>query len=38
MKNTTVNDRNPMIGTDCRMSNTGTSSLAARRLFAAQVA
>ena len=38
MKNTTVNERKPMIGTDCRMSSTGTSSLAARRLLAAQVA
>ena len=38
MKNTTVNVRKPMIGTDCRMSNTGTSTRPARRLLAAQVA
>ncbi len=38
MKNTTVKLRNPRIGTDCRMSSTGTRISAARRLLAAQVA
>jgi hypothetical protein len=38
MKNTTVTDRNPRIGTDCRMSSMGTSSFSARALLAAQVA
>ena len=38
MKNTTVKVRKPMIGTDCRMSSNGISTLAARRLLAAQVA
>ncbi len=38
MKNTTVKVRNPRIGTDCRMSSSGTSTSAARRLFAAAVA
>src|SRR3984957_5765323 len=37
MKNTTVKVRNPRIGTDCRMSSTGTSTSAARRLLAAAV-
>ena len=38
MKNTTVNVRNPRIGTDCRMSRIGIRISAARRLFAAAVA
>src|ERR1700733_2534646 len=38
MKNTTVNDRNPRIGTDWRMSSIGIRISAARRLFAAAVA
>ena len=38
MKKTTVNERKPRIGTDCRMSSTGTRIMPARRLFAAQVA
>ena len=38
MKNTTVKDRKPRIGTDCRMSSSGTRISPARRLFAAQVA
>ncbi len=38
MKNTTVNERKPRIGTDCRMSSTGIRISPARRLFAAQVA
>ncbi len=38
MKNTTVMEMNPRIGTDWRMSRMGTSSLPARSLFAAQVA
>src|SRR3954447_8114061 len=37
MKNTTVNVRNPRIGTDCNTSSTGTSTSAARRLLAAAV-
>ena len=36
-KNTTVTDRNPRIGTDCRMSRIGISTSPARRLFAAAV-
>ena len=38
MKNTTVIEMNPKIGTDCRISRIGTSSLPARSLLAAQVA
>ena len=38
MKNTTVKVRKPRIGTDCRMSSTGTRISPARRLFAAHVA
>ena len=38
MKNTTVTEMNPRIGTDCRMSRIGTSSFSARGLLAAQVA
>ncbi len=38
MKNTTVMEMKPRIGTDCRMSRIGTSSLPARSLLAAQVA
>src|SRR6202043_3754959 len=38
MKNTTVMEMNPRIGTDCRMSRIGTKSLPARSLLAAQVA
>ncbi len=37
MKKTTVKVRNPRIGTDCRMSSTGTRTSAARRLLAAAV-
>ena len=37
-KNVTVNDRKPRIGTDCRMSRTGMSTISARRLLAASVA
>ncbi len=37
-KNTTVTDRKPRIGTDCRMSRIGTRSFSARGLLAAQVA
>ncbi len=37
MKKTTVNVRKPRIGTDCSTSSTGTSTSAARRLFAAAV-
>lgn len=37
-KNTTVIEMKPRIGTDCRMSRMGTSSLPARSLLAAQVA
>ena len=35
---TTVIERNPRIGTDCRMSSSGTSNSLARGFFAAQVA
>ena len=38
MKNTTVIEMKPRIGTDCRMSRIGTSSFSARALLAAQVA
>src|SRR5712672_2364530 len=38
MKNTTVMEMKPTIGTDCRMSRIGTRSLPARSLLAAQVA
>src|SRR5271165_1368132 len=38
MKNTTVTEMKPRIGTDCRMSKMGTSKRPARSLFAAQVA
>src|SRR5579859_8140468 len=38
MKNTTVTEMKPRIGTDCRMSRIGTNSLPARSLLAAQVA
>ena len=38
MKNTTVNVRNPRIGTDWRISRIGIRTRAARRLFAAAVA
>ncbi len=38
MKNTTVTEMKPRIGTDCKMSRMGTSSLPARSLLAAQVA
>ena len=38
MKNTTVTEMKPRIGTDCRMSRSGTSTSSARRLLAAQVA
>jgi hypothetical protein len=38
MKNTTVTEMKPRIGTDCRMSRSGTRRRAARALFAAQVA
>ncbi len=38
MKNTTVIEMKPRIGTDCRMSSMGTSSLPARSLLAAHVA
>ena len=37
-KKTTVKVRKPRIGTDCRMSRTGTNTRPARRLLAAQVA
>ena len=37
-KNVTVKDRKPRIGTDCRMSSTGISTISARRLLAASVA
>ncbi len=36
-KNTMVNE-NPRMGTDCRMSSSGISTAAARRLLAASVA
>ena len=35
MKPTTVKDRKPRMGTDCRMSKSGTSNRSARRLLAA---
>jgi hypothetical protein len=38
MKNTTVTERKPRMGTDCRMSRSGRSTVAARRLLAAHVA
>jgi hypothetical protein len=38
MKNTTVTEMKPRIGTDWRMSSSGISTCSARRLFAAQVA
>ena len=38
MKNTTVTEMKPRIGTDCRMSSSGTSRTSARRLLAANVA
>ena len=38
MKNTTVTEMKPRIGTDCRMSSSGTSMRSARRLLAASVA
>ena len=38
MKNATVIEMNPRIGTDCRMSRIGISSFPARGLLAAQVA
>src|ERR1700692_409027 len=38
MKNTTVMEMKPRIGTDCRMSRIGTNNLPARSLLAAQVA
>ena len=38
MKNTTVTEMKPRIGTDCRMSSSGRSSSSARLLFAARVA
>ncbi len=38
MKNVTVNDRKPRIGTDCKMSSTGISTISQRRLLAASVA
>ena len=38
MKNTTVTEMNPRIGTDCRISSSGTKSRSADRLFAASVA
>ena len=37
-KKVTVKDRKPRIGTDCRMSSTGISTISARRLLAASVA
>ena len=37
-KNTTVTEMKPRIGTDCRMSSSGSSTRSARRLFAASVA
>src|SRR5215831_17494182 len=38
MKNTTVIEMNPKIGTDCKMSRIGMRNRAARSLFAAHVA
>ena len=37
-KNVTVKDKNPRIGTDCRMSSAGRITSSARRLLAASVA
>src|SRR6185437_6435093 len=37
-KNATVKVRKPKIGTDCRMSSSGISTISARRLLAASVA
>ena len=37
-KKVTVKDRKPRIGTDCRTSSTGISTISARRLLAASVA
>ncbi len=37
-KKTTVTEMNPRMGTDWRMSSSGTSTVSARRLFAAKVA
>ena len=37
-KNVTVNERNPKIGTDCRMSSSGIRIISARLLLAAIVA
>ncbi len=37
-KNTTVMEMKPRIGIDCRISSSGTSTISARRLLAAQVA
>jgi hypothetical protein len=37
-KKTTVNERKPRIGTDCRISRMGIRISPARRLFAAMVA
>src|SRR5215467_6970413 len=37
-KKTTVKDRYPSTGTDCRTSRIGISTISARRLFAASVA
>ena len=38
MKNTTVTEMKPRIGTDWRMSSSGTNSASARRFLAAAVA
>ena len=38
MKKTTVTEMKPRIGTDCRMSSSGTSSRSARLFLAATVA
>jgi hypothetical protein len=38
MKNTTVTEMKPRIGTDCRMSSSGTSTSSACLFFAASVA
>ena len=38
MKKTTVKVRKPRIGTDCRMSSSGISTISARRLLAARAA
>ncbi len=37
-KNTTVKVKKPRIGTDCRMSSSGISTISARRLLAASAA